>query len=853
MSEAVGSATITVTLTKAPASSCSVNYATSDGTATQPGDYTSTSGTLTFTSSDTSKTFDVPIIDDSLDEPLQSLSVALSSPVNCTLAGTHNPAVLSIIDNDDPGGEPVADFSSATYSVDEGDGTATVTVTLDQAPAVSCSVNYATSNGTATQPGDYTSASGTLTFTSSDTSKTFNVTIVDDSDSESAENFSVTLSSPTNCTLAGTNNPATVTITDNEGPVAGFSQGWYIVSEAVGSATITVTLTKAPASSCSVNYATSDGTATQPGDYTSTSGTLTFTSSDTSKTFDVPIIDDSLDEPLQSLSVALSSPVNCTLAGTHNPAVLSIIDNDEPGGEPVADFSSSTYSCSEGDGTATVTVTLDQAPGSSCSVNYATSDGTAGAPGDYTSTSGTLTFTSIDTQKTFDVPIIDDGVFDEGGETFDVTLSNPIDCTLAGTNNPATLTITENDTSGSLSTVYVDFDHVDTPPQDGTSPGTAYGTFGRGLSAVETNGTIKINGSASDRESEWTGVISTAMTIQADPGGTIRIGVPGAGSAKPSVPGDGSEGGSVGQGSQADALRFLQLQLARALRDAADADGEDSESTAASHNTIYEPVVPFSAASETLRAAKADSVLAIRLRSETGIDPYSIWGPVPGRNEGEASVEWMPVDEGDLRDIWVLFRPNEMWYLDDVITLTASAETVEGESVETQTYQFQVESEEDYETRTAEPEQGIWQPEYGEDFATDGLDLTAESNEQAVVAPADVATATEPLAEGIDAPLTIGPEQVYDVPQRVWLPVPDGVDPSAVRIYYFHATGDDQGWYPAENVEGWLVPDSYLHLRTNGTTYLGFLVRHAGIVQLGIPREGENLRGDATPPDPGSP
>jgi hypothetical protein len=33
-----------------------------------------------------------------------------------------------------------------------------------------------------------------------------------------------------------------------------------------------------------------------------------------------------------------------------------------------------------------------------------------------------------------------------------------------------------------------------------------------------------------------------------------------------------------------------------------------------------------------------------------------------------------------------------------------------------------------------------------------------------------------------------------------------------------------------------------LHLRTNGTTYIGFLVRHAGIVQLGIPRQADEER-----------
>ena len=70
-----------------------------------------------------------------------------------------------------------------------------------------------------------------------------------------------------------------------------------------------------------------------------------------------------------------------------------------------------------------------------------------------------------------------------------------------------------------------------------------------------------------------------------------------------------------------------------------------------------------------------------------------------------------------------------------------------------------------------------------------------------------------------------------------WLPVLEGVDPDSVRLYYYHTSGEDRGWYPAENVEGWLVPDSYLHLRLDGVNYLGFVVRHAGIVQLGIPRQ----------------
>lgn len=84
---------------------------------------------------------------------------------------------------------------------------------------------------------------------------------------------------------------------------------------------------------------------------------------------------------------------------------------------------------------------------------------------------------------------------------------------------------------------------------------------------------------------------------------------------------------------------------------------------------------------------------------------------------------------------------------------------------------------------------------------------------------------------------TIRPEAVYDQPQRVWLPLPDDADPFAIDIYYYHPNGEHRGWYPAEHVLGWLVADSYEILEESGTTYLGFLIRHAAIVQLGFPEE----------------
>ena len=57
-----------------------------------------------------------------------------------------------------------------------------------------------------------------------------------------------------------------------------------------------------------VNYATSNDSATAPADYTATSGTLTFTPGQTSKTFDVPVVGDLLDEANERFNVDAQQP-----------------------------------------------------------------------------------------------------------------------------------------------------------------------------------------------------------------------------------------------------------------------------------------------------------------------------------------------------------------------------------------------------------------------------------------------------------------------------------------------------------------------------------------------------------------
>jgi len=106
-------------------------------------------------------------------------------------------------------------FSAADYNVNEGDSSATLTVTRSGASSQGAvSVNYATTDDTATAGSDYTQTTGTLSWADGDSAdKTITITIIDDGDSEGNETFTITLTDP----ISGENlDNASVTITDDD-------------------------------------------------------------------------------------------------------------------------------------------------------------------------------------------------------------------------------------------------------------------------------------------------------------------------------------------------------------------------------------------------------------------------------------------------------------------------------------------------------------------------------------------------------------------------------------------------------------------------------------------------------------
>jgi hypothetical protein len=430
--EAQSGAAFTVALSLPLADPVTVAYATADGSAMAAADYLTTSGTLTFDPGETVKQIVVPMVADSVPEVDETYAVNLSSATGVSIA--DGVGIGTITDDDTPsitiGNATVTEGNASTVN-------AVFSVTLSIQSSQAITSNYATADGSATAPADYQATSGSLTFDPGETVQQIVIPVVGDSAPEINETYAVNLSNATGASIA--DGVALGTITDDDTPTitvanASVTEG----NSGTVNALFSVTLSFQSSQAVSFDHATADGSATAPADYQATSGSLTFDPGETIQQIVVPIVGDTLIETTEVFSLNLSSPVNATFA---DPAAQgTITDNDTV---TISIGAATVTEANLGTRDAVFTVTLSAVSGSTVTVDYATANGSAVAPGDYLATSGTLTFAPGEVSKQIVVQTVGD-VLVEANETYSVNLSNPANATIAGSGYGLG-TITNND------------------------------------------------------------------------------------------------------------------------------------------------------------------------------------------------------------------------------------------------------------------------------------------------------------------------------------------------------------------------------------------------------------------------
>ena len=332
-------ANFTVSLISASSSTVAVDYATSNGSASAPEDYTALPATqLIFNPGEVSKTVTVLVSGDTLDEPDETFFVNLSNAVNAAIL--DNQGQGTIIDNDVPPTLSINDVAQNEGNSRANDFVFTVHLS---APALIGGVTFdiATADGTAqdhdpvTEDDDYVPQKLTsVSIPAGQQDYSFNVAVNGDLKIEPNETFLVDVTNATGATVS--DGQAVGVIQNDDSPSLSISD----VTQTEGDTGTTMfefvvsSSLPAPPGGITFDIATADGTAqddnpsSEDNDYVPQSLTgQTIPAGETTYTFIVAVIGDTKNEAVcETFFVNLSNAVNATISDGQ--AQGGIIDND---------------------------------------------------------------------------------------------------------------------------------------------------------------------------------------------------------------------------------------------------------------------------------------------------------------------------------------------------------------------------------------------------------------------------------------------------------------------------------------------------------------------------------------------
>jgi hypothetical protein len=227
-------------------------------------------------------------------------------------------------------------FTVSSLQLIEDVGTETLTVQRTGGSVGNLSVDYSTTDGTAVAGQDYTAASGTLNFTAGETSKTIQLTILDDATTEPAENFTIDLRNNSSPESVGAPSTVFVTLLDHSTtPQIGISSVSVVEGNA-GTTTdlvFTIGLSAATGRAVSGNFTTNNQSAfggascaTPGADYESRTGTFSFTPGATTVMVPIKICGDNNAEADETFRVFLTNPSGAFFVS--NQALGAIVNDD---------------------------------------------------------------------------------------------------------------------------------------------------------------------------------------------------------------------------------------------------------------------------------------------------------------------------------------------------------------------------------------------------------------------------------------------------------------------------------------------------------------------------------------------
>ena len=462
----VRTAEFTVRLSESSSETITLGYTTADGSARAGEDYTATSGTVSFSPGQTEASVSVEVLGDTAFEGNERFSLVFT-PTAAIANGVDDAVGIATIRDDDVGTLPI--LSVVGNRVSELDNTGVngnrnleFTLSLSEATTEDVTFSYQTLSGTATEDVDFFRAADTFTILAGETTATLTVVVRGDVIDEADEDFFLELGNLSGATFAdgGLTARAQGIIDDQDG--AGLNRALFVDDPVivegdtgVRTAEFTVRLSEPSNEIVSVKFTTAPGTATSGVDYIPLSGTLTFLPGQTEAAVQVDVLGDTVVEASETFLLVLSEPQGAALAegGSGSAGIARILDDDAGGNSDPA-ISIDNGQIIELDNTGVngnrgmeFVVRLSAPSSQTVTVNFVTSDGTAAvADGDYFANTGTVTFAPGETLQSFVVTARGD-VLVEPDETFVVTLSNPLNATLAGGVDAldATGTIIDND------------------------------------------------------------------------------------------------------------------------------------------------------------------------------------------------------------------------------------------------------------------------------------------------------------------------------------------------------------------------------------------------------------------------